>query len=288
MKKLNKISSLLTLSLVIMMAVPTVSMGAQPTVKLGTTSSFAVLAGSAITNTGNTTISGNAGGDIGMAPGTEFTKNGPVTMSGTVHLPPDALALRAKNDLVTAYNDAAGRTPVTTIPSELGGTTLKPGTYDSIDGTFEITGALTLDAENDPNGVFVFKMASTLKTASGSKVNLIKSARPCQVFWQVGSSATLGTTSAFVGHIFAMQSITATTGATIQGQLLARNGAVTLDNNTITNVLCATTATTASIAPTVTGGKLPKTSTPLFDLFLLGGALTLAGALGWKNRKRFA
>ena len=152
------------------------------------------------------------------------------------------MAIKAKDDLVTAYNDAAGRTPVTTIPSELGGRTLTPGTYDSVDGTFKITGKLTLDAKGDPNGVFVFKTASTLVTASASDVNLINSARFCRTFWQVGSSATLGTNSHFVGHIFAMQSITATTGATVQGQLLARNGAVTLDTNTITNGFCATTA----------------------------------------------
>jgi len=114
-------------------------------------------------------------------------------------------------------------------------TTLTPGTYDSADGTFQITGTLTLDAKCDPNGVFIFKTASTLITSSESNVNLINNARMCQTIWKVGSSATLGTNSHIVGHILALTSITANTGATVLGQLLARNGAVTLDTNTITN-----------------------------------------------------
>jgi hypothetical protein len=174
-------------------------------------------------------------------------------MSGAVHVA-DAVAIDAKNALVTAYNDAAGRTPVTTIPSELGGTTLTPGTYASADGTFHITGTLTLDAQGDPNGVFVFKTASTLITASGSSVNLLNQARYCRIFWKVGSSATLGTDSHFVGHIFALTSITANTGATVQGQLLAQNGAVTLDTNTIMNGICAIIpVTTPVVTPPAVG-----------------------------------
>ena len=253
MKTLNKmrfIALLLTLLLAVMMAVPTMSMAAQPTVNLRTTSSFAVLAGTTITNTGPTTISGSSpegGGDVGLYPGSAFPGQADVTLSGTgtVHIN-DTVAIKATTDLEAAYDDAAGRTPVTTIPTELGGTTLKPGTYDSADGTFQITGTLTLDAQDDPDGVFVFKTASTLITAAGSNVNIINGARYCRVFWKVGSSATLGTNSHFVGHIFALTSIAAQTGATVQGQLLARNGAVTLDTNTITNGICASTPTAAA------------------------------------------
>src|ERR1035437_1469125 len=158
-----------------MMALPAVSSAAQPTVNLGTTSTFAILAGSTITDTGSTIISGNAGGDIGLYPGTSFPGRAHVTLTGTVHLA-DTIASVAKDDLVTAYNDAAGRTPVTRIPTELGGSTLTPGVYDSESGTFQITGTLTLDAQGDPNGVFVFKTASTLITASDSNVNLINGA----------------------------------------------------------------------------------------------------------------
>lgn len=237
LKKMGLISSLVTLSMVVMILAPTTILAAQPTVNLGSTERFAVLAGSTITNTGSTIISGDVGGDVGLSPGTVFTGRPDVTISGAVHIA-DAVAVQAKNDLITAYDDANGRTPTTRIPSELGGTTLTPGVYDSADGTFQITGKLTLDAKGDPDGVFIFKSASTLITASTSSVNLINSARFCRTFWAVGSSATLGTNSNFVGHILAMTSITANTGAVIQGQLLARNGAVTLDNNTITNGIC--------------------------------------------------
>jgi len=303
--KMGSISLFLVLPLILMVAVPTIRVKAQgqPTVNLGKTSTFAVLAGSTITNTGATkingsaggNINGNVGGDVGLYPGTAFTGRSSATISGSVHLA-DTVAIAAKNDLVTAYNDAAGRTPVTRIPSELGNTTLTPGTYDSADGTFKITGSLTLDAKGDPDGVFVFKTASSLITASSSKVNVINSARFCRIFWKVGSSATLGTNSTFVGHILALTSIAAKTGATVQGQLLARNGAVTLDNNTITNGFCETTpiptpkpATQSgkAITKTVIGGKLPKTSTPLYKVLFIGSILTVVGALGLINRKHY-
>ena len=246
MKRLNKmrlIPLLLTLLLLVMMAAPASVMAAQSTVELGKTSSFAVLAGTTITNTGPTTISGSlpGGGDIGLHDGTAFTGQADVTMTdGQAYLSDDAgVALDAKNALIVAYDDAAGRTPFTPIPSELGGKTLVPGVYRSNTG-FKITGTLTLDAQGDPDGVFIFQSDSTLTAESYSRVELINSARYCRVFWQVTSSATLKTYSHFVGHIFAMQSIAAQTGATVQGQLLARNGAVTLDTNTIINGPCIT------------------------------------------------
>jgi len=265
-------------------AAPMAGMAAQPTVNLGTTAGFAILAGTTITNTGPTTISGSVGGDVGLYPGTDFPGQADVTVSGATHIN-DAVARVAKDDLVAAYDDAAGRTPVTRIPSELGGRTLKPGVYDSADGTFQITGTLTLDAEGDPDGVFVFKTDSTLITASNSRVNLINSARFCRTFWKVGSSATLGSNSHFVGHIFALTSIAANTGATVQGQLLARNGEVTLDTNTITNGLCAATPpagnTSGGTATTVNGGKLPATSTPWYNMLAIGFAMAIVGATGY-------
>jgi len=240
MRLLNRtrfMTAVLALSFASMLAIPALATAAQPSVDLGTTSTFAVLAGQTITNTGSTTITGDAGGDLGVSPGSAFTGAAGVNTNGTIHLG-DAQALQAQNDLVTAYDDAAGRTPVTRIPTELGGRVLKPGVYDSASGTFQITGTLTLDAEGDPDGVFVFLTDTTLITAANSRVNLRNSARYCRTFWQVGSSATLGTTSHFVGHIFALTSITVRSGASVQGQLLARNGAVTLSGNNITNGLC--------------------------------------------------
>ena len=270
------ISILLVPMMVVMLSVPAKVSAAQPTVNLGSTSSYAVLAGSAITNTGPTTINGDAGGDVGLFPGTSFTGRADVTMSGTAHLN-DAAARVAKVDLGIAYNDAAGRLPVTRIPTELGGTTLTPGVYDSADGTFQITGNLTLNAQGDPDGVFIFLAASTLVTASNSNVTLTNSARYCRIFWKVGSSATLGTDSHLAGHVFAQASITANTRASVQGQLLALTGAVTLDTNTITNGLCATAAENA-IGDTGETGNIA-----IIGLILLG----LAGSLIAVQRRKW-
>lgn len=247
-KRTRFTSLLLALSLSVMMAVPATSMAAEPTVNLGSTASFAILAGETITNTGPTTING----DVGLSPGTAFTGQASVTMNGAVHLA-DAVALAAKADLVTAYNDAAGRPVTANTAVDLGGLTLGPGVYSS-GGVLGITGTLTLDAGGDPDAVFIFKSTATLITGAGSRVVLTNGARFCRVFWVVPSSATLGTNSQFVGHIFALTSIAAQTGATVQGQLLARNGAVTLDTNTITNGLCA--------AQPVSGIQITKSASP--------------------------
>jgi hypothetical protein len=206
-----------------------VAMAATAPVPLGTAANFAVLAGSTITNTGATTISG----DLGLSPGTSVTGFPPGQVNGTIHAA-DTAALQAQADLTAAYNDAAARAVSATIPVELGGTTQTPGVYDSAAGTFGITGTLTLDAQGDPNAVFIFQAASTLITASASDVELVNGAQASNVFWVVGSSATLGTGSALQGSILALTSITVTTGTTINGRALARNGAITLDTNTIT------------------------------------------------------
>ncbi len=221
--------------LVIALMLPASAIGAEPTVNLGTAETFAILAYSEITNTGTTTIVG----DVGVAPGSAITGFGSVTLTGTQHSN-DAVAILAKTHLSTAYTDAVGRSVTEILPSpELGGLTLDPGVYTS-GGALSITGTLTLDAHGDPDAVFILKSDSTLITAPDSAVVLINSARFCRVFWPVASSATLGTNSTFVGHILAVASIQAQTGATVEGQLLAMNGAVTLEGVVITNALCPT------------------------------------------------
>ncbi len=213
--------------------------GAQPAVAapspvgLGTADAFAVLAGSTVTNTGPTTING----DLGLHPGTSVTGFPPGTVNGTQHVN-NAVAEQAKTDLVTAYNDAAGRSRDATISADLGGQTLTPGVYGS-NSSLGLTGTLTLDAQGDADAVFIFQAGSTLTTASASQVNLINGAQACNVFWQIGSSATLGTDSDFVGNILALEAITLNTRATVDGRTLARNKAVTLDDNTITRATCA-------------------------------------------------
>ncbi len=270
MKKQNKLKSikLFLVSLLVfnlgVYAIPSNVLAAQAKVDLGTASSFGVLAGSTITNTGPTTIDGTAGGDIGLDPGDDptiatFPGQEDITTTGTVHLF-DGVASSAKDDLLIAYNDAAGRVTTETISGDLAGRTLTPGVYTS-GSSIGLSGTLTLDAGGDPNAVFIFQAGTTLTTASDSEIILINDAQPCRVFWQVGSSATLGTGSDFVGHILASESITATTGVTVLGSLLALNGAVTLDTNVITNDDCLAAGSlrvSKILEGSVTGMTLPE------------------------------
>ena len=260
----------------------------QPSVDLKSTSNYAVLAGSGITNTGATTVSGTAGGDMGSSPTGSFTGDTMVTTSGTKYTAVDSKTTAAKADLVDVYDDAAGRVPATTITGDLGGQTLVAGVYNSA-SSIGLTNTVTLDGQNNPDAVFIFQAGSTLTTASNSTVALINGAQACHVFWQVGSSATFGTTTTFVGHVFALTSISANTGATFAGQLLARNGAVTLDHNTITNDLCTgvTPTGTPSPSPSTSGGPLPNTdgidwSTPL----IIGLVIAAVGGAVLVNRRK--
>jgi hypothetical protein len=203
---------------------------AQTAVNLGTAANFEVLAGSGVTNTGKTNVTGN----LGVSPGTAVTGFPPGTVigGGMIHAG-DGTAATAQGDLTTAYNNAQGVTLCPNVVSgDLGGLTLTPGLYKST-SSLAITGTLTLDAKGDANAVFIFQMASTLTTSSSSQIVLANGAQSKNVFWAVGSSATLGTNSLFKGAIMAYQSITLTTGAELDGQALARVAAVTMDTNTI-------------------------------------------------------
>lgn len=204
----------------------------QTPVSLAGSSNLAILAGSAISNTGATIITG----DMGLSPGTSVGGFPPGILNGTLHIN-DAIANQAKLDLTAAYNDAAGRTStdIVTLSGNIGGLTLTPGLYKSTSTLAISSGDLTFDAKGNPNAVFIIQIASSLTTTSGRQVILSGGALASHIFWQVGSSATFGTTSVFKGTVLAMQSITFNTGATLDGKALARTGAVIMAGNTIVN-----------------------------------------------------
>src|SRR6476469_3006340 len=225
---------------------------ATPTpILLGNAGLFAVLAGSGTTNTGVTTIVG----DVGSSPNpaqfgfTACPAADCVALTGANHTDPnpnDAVTQSAKSDLITAYNNAAGQTP-TQIPTELAGNTYTAGIYNSAAGTFGMTGTLVLDGENNADATFIFQTASTLITGGTGNVTFIRGAQACNVFWKVGSAATLGAGSNFSGTILAHDNISLGNDVTVSGRLLAAEqgnaGAVTLIHDTITTpTSCVTQA----------------------------------------------
>jgi len=222
---------------------------AEAPVDLGTAGAFGVLGGEEVTNTGLTVI----GGDVGASPGTSIVGFPPGIASGVV----DAPAAQAQLDLAAAYLDAEGRFPTTSGLTELGGQNLVPGVYSG--GALTITGDLTLTG--DANSVWIFQASSSLITASASRVMLSGPINPCNVFWQVDSSATLGTGSSMVGTVMALTSISADTGASVAGRLLARNGTTTLDANSVTGPLACTTAATAPPATAPPAAAVPGEAT---------------------------
>ena len=248
----------LTLVLTLSIGARDASAAGPTPVGLGSAAAFAVLAGTpAVTNTGPTTITG----DLGIHPAAAVTGFPPGTVNGTIHAA-DAVALQAKTDLAIAYVDAASR-PATATHGALGGLVLAGGVYNAGGVTLGLTGTLTLDGQNDPSSVWIFQATSDLVTASSSTVSFINGAQPCNVFWQVTSSATLGSSSTFGGTILALTSITVNSGVNVNGRVLARNGDVTLISDSITRSTCAAAevvtppatgapASTATVGPTAT------------------------------------
>jgi hypothetical protein len=262
-----------TLAFSMLVAVSTALAGGPTTVGLGTAGNFAVLAGTpSIENTGLTVING----DVGIHPAAAVNGFPPGIINGTIHAA-DAVANTAKSDLVIAYDDAAGR-PVTANHTALGGLTLVGGVYNAGGATLDLTGTLTLDGQNDPSSVWIFQATSDLVTASASSVTLVNGAQACNVFWQVTSSASLGSGSTFVGTIMALTSITMADDVTVDGRALARNGNVTLINDTITRSTCAATTTPTPTATTTGTGGSPA-APPLPNTATVGGEPVTSGSL---------
>jgi hypothetical protein len=251
----------------LLVAIPMVAKAAP--VNLATAQPFVVLGGAGVTNTGPSVLNG----DLGVTPGTSLSGFGaPAVVNGATH-DNDAVAAQAQADLTTAYNVAAGQpiAPGNELTGvDLGGLTLSPGAY-GYSTSAQLTGQLTLDAHGDPNAQFVFVIGSTLTTASASSVVLTDGASPCNVFWKIGSSATLGSGTAFEGNIMALTSISLNSGVTVLGRALARNGEVTLINDVLTQPGCATeTSTTPTGTETTTGTS--TSATPTTSTVANGGA----------------
>ena len=247
------------LSFITLIAFASDSAAAATSINLGAATPYAVIAGSTITNTGSSVITG----DLGLYPGTSITGFPPGTVTGTTDAA-DTASSGAQTSATSAYGIAASATPATTVAAGTlgGGTTLSPGVYNS-GSSLSLTGTLTLNGGGDANAVFIFQAGSTLTTASSSSVVLSGGAQPCNVFWKVGSSATLGTTTSFVGTILALTSATLNTGAKVNGRVFAQTGAVTLNGNTISVPTCsaATTTTTSSTGTTTTTHPTTTTTT---------------------------
>ena len=245
------------------LAVGTANAAIVPTVDLGTAEDFSVLGGQTVTNTGPSVLANS----VGVSPGTAIVGFPPgiVQPPGTIEATTPEAA-QAQADSTAAYIDALGRPLNETTTSDLTGLTLVGGVYAGpSQSPLSLAGTLTLDGEGNPNSVFIFQTDSTLITGSGSTVSLINGAQACNVFWQVGSSATLDTGSTFVGNILALTTITVADSVTVQGRALAQTGEVTLINDTFTQVGCdltqVTTTTTVAASTTTAEGEGATTTT---------------------------
>lgn len=247
------VGTCLLLSAAVGLSLAASATAATPTVDLGSATSVAVLAGSTITNTGPSVLTG----DLALSPGTAVTGFPPGVVVGATYVA-DASAAQAQADATAAYSSAGQRASEFSLPVDPSGQVLTPGVYDG--GTLNLTGTVTLDGGGDPAAVFLIRLASTLDTAAGSSVALSGGAQSCNVFWTVGSSATLGAGSTFRGTILAVTSISTGDRATVDGRLLARTGAVTLIDTDVTRPVCAAAAPAPAASTAAPAAASPSPS----------------------------
>ncbi len=292
-----------TLAATLVMVGGTANAAIVPTVPLASSANYSVLGGTTVTNTGPSVLNNS----VGVSPGTAITGFPPgiVTPPAIIDANASATAAQAQLDLTAAYLDAAGRPLNATTTADLSGLTLVGGVYAGPSKSpLSLTGTLVLDGEGNPNSVFILQTDSTLITGSASTVSLINGAQECNVFWQVGSSATLGTGSVFVGNILALTDISVTTGVTVHGRALARNGQTTLDSDVFTSPTCDLTAattttaapagtTTAPVATTTPGGgttpvsgTIPRTGSQAQTTLMLAAVALVLGAAATRVARR--
>ncbi|HEY9373673.1 ice-binding family protein, partial [Streptomyces sp.] len=266
------IAGVLTLLVAVaVVAVTPTRANAATAVPLGEAETFAVLAGSTVTNTGDTEVTG----DVGVSPGTAVTGFPPGTVTGGT-IRTAAAAAGAQADLGTAYDNAFAQPTQFSLSAQPVNPTLVAGTY-AVESGLLVDGTWTLDAQNNPDAVWVFKIPGGLTTASGSQIVLQNGAQACNVFWVTNPSATLGSGSTFVGTLMALTAISVNSNVTIDGRVLARNAGVTLIDDTITRPLCEDATTTATgEAPTTTTGEAPTTATGEAPTTATGEAPTTA------------
>ncbi|HEY4608903.1 MAG TPA: ice-binding family protein [Ilumatobacteraceae bacterium] len=303
MRVLRRMTPVLAVTFTALLAfTQTASAGIVATVQLATAANYSVLGATTVTNTNPSVLAQS----VGVSPGSSIVGFPPgiVLAPGTIEAA-NAATLQGQNDLTAAYVDAAGRSvEFTQTNPDLVGQTLIPGVYAATaKAPLGLSGQLVLDGQNNPNAVFIFQTDSTLITGTGSTIALINGASECNVFWQVGSSATLGSGSVFVGNILALTSITVESGVTVHGRALAQTGAVTLDNDVFTQPSCTPTTettpptttaapaapTTTAVAPTtiatatttspVSGRSLPRTGTAIGSTPIFGGLFVALGLL---------